>query len=133
MQLPGDNHPDFPVLRFRTCFPTEYRKNTSSADGRTPGSEKPASQHEFKNSKYPPKPTKTELEHAELVEKLGLDRHFPKAQRRERREFTAEEDCSLLAGFDLVRYDLKCMVALTECTRSTAHPGQRFRVILPSD
>lgn len=48
------------------------------------------------------KATKTELHHAEVLEKLGIDGPFKKVQRRERREFTAEEDQRLLQGFTIV-------------------------------
>lgn len=51
------------------------------------------------------KVTKTELHHAEVLEKLGIEGHFPKVQRRERREFTPEEDSRLLQGFTIVCID----------------------------
>jgi hypothetical protein len=46
--------------------------------------------------------TKTEIYHAEVLQQLNFDGPFPKVQRRERREFTPEEDARLLQGFTIV-------------------------------
>lgn len=65
------------------------------------------------------KVTKTELHHAEVLEKLGIEGHFPKVQRRERREFTNEEDTRLLQGFTIVCANMQSLVVnqlLTDIT-----------------
>jgi len=48
------------------------------------------------------KVTKTELHHAEVLKVLGINDRFRKVPRRERREFTADEDHRLLQGFQIV-------------------------------
>lgn len=81
--------------RFRTCFPKEYRKDVMAEEAEDQAQGSP--------SKNPPKRrvTKTELHHAEVLQQLNIKGPFPKVQRRERREFTAEEDARLLQGFTI--------------------------------
>jgi hypothetical protein len=63
----------------------------------------PQSPKSAKGGKGRKKITKTELHHVGVLEKLGVPGSFPKVQRRERREFTQEEDQRLLQGFTIVR------------------------------
>jgi hypothetical protein len=76
--------------------------------------------------------TKTEIHHAEVLEKLGFgEAAFPKVQRRERREFTQEEDERLLHGFTIVRNSFNMLIfylpacdnLLTQSARSMEPPG----------
>ncbi|KAI5845516.1 hypothetical protein BZA05DRAFT_146469 [Tricharina praecox] len=103
--------------RFRTCFPKEYRKDAMLAEQQVKleatqeGMEAlvevghmhtmlgpaPTQQPERGRRKV----TKTELHHAEVLKGLGISDRFPKVARRERREFTAEEDHRLLQGFQI--------------------------------
>lgn len=94
--------------RFRTCFPKEYRKSTTLAAESEEGSEGEFNKNDTPKPKGPTvrKVTKTELHHAEVLEKLGVGGNFPKVQRRERREFTQAEDERLLQGFQLVNIPL---------------------------
>ena len=102
--------------RFRTCFPKEYRKpndleseeDTERIPGPAPESDAiavaplPPKTPKIEGEKSRKKTTKTELHHVEVLEKLGVPNSFPKVQRRERREFTVEEDARLLHGFNIV-------------------------------
>ena len=96
--------------RFRTCFPKEYRKSTTSQPAPVEGEGEGQENAEGSVRKKGPnlrKVTKTELHHAEVLEKLGIGGNFPKVQRRERREFTPAEDERLLQGFTLVHPPLQ--------------------------
>jgi hypothetical protein len=122
---------------FRTCFPKEYRKGAASSDSgnnsdvdeslqnsSTPGL---SGRNGLKRSR-----TKTEEHHALVLEKLGIEGRFPKVQRRERREFTADEDRRLMQGFTIVFS--RCEVSnIDELTflGSTAHRGAESRMIPP--
>lgn len=106
--------------RFRTCFPKEYKKanGRGSEEDSDVGQPRPAPAGDTivvtpvqprapkapDSDKGKRKATKTEIHHAEVLEKLGISRTFPKVQRRERREFTAEEDARLLQGFTIVGF-----------------------------
>ncbi|KAI5788584.1 hypothetical protein FPQ18DRAFT_262019 [Pyronema domesticum] len=99
--------------RFRTCFPKEYRKDLQRASDEENPDPDLAQDMDTSGSPGPSTPcgttrsgrrrvTKTEIHHAEVLEKLGFgEAAFPKVQRRERREFTQEEDERLLHGFTI--------------------------------
>ncbi|PWW72933.1 hypothetical protein C7212DRAFT_354541 [Tuber magnatum] len=101
--------------RFRTCFPKEYRKpndleseeDAEPIPGPAPEGDTivvaplPPKTPKVEGEKGRKKTTKTELHHVEVLEKLGVPNSFPKVQRRERREFTSEEDTRLLHGFNI--------------------------------
>lgn len=108
-------------VRFRTCFPKEYKKaNTRGSEEESDAASQsrpipagdtivvsptqPRTPKAPDSDKGKRKATKTELHHAEVLEKLGIPRSFPKVQRRERREFTADEDTRLLQGFTIVGF-----------------------------
>jgi hypothetical protein len=76
------------------------------------------------------KVTKTELYHAEVLQQLNIDGPFPKVQRRERREFTAEEDARLLQGFTIVCDPLVLLQcsALLHCAVNKGFKLTRFTV-----
>ena len=75
--------------------------------------------------------TKTELHHAEVLEKLGIEGRFPKVQRRERREFTSDEDAKLLQGFTIVRHLPSLPVVVFSLTNgnSTVPRGVGYKTI----
>lgn len=133
--------------RFRTCFPKEYKK----ANGRGSDDDSDAAQQlraaaaeaiamtpsQPRTPKAPDsdkgkrKATKTEIHHAEVLEKLGISRTFPKVQRRERREFTADEDTRLLQGFQIVCSQIFCYEERTLTVSSTELLGRRYKMTLP--
>lgn len=68
------------------------------------------------------KVTKTELHHAEVLKGLGISDRFPKVARRERREFTAEEDHRLLQGFQIVCVRPHRIASVGNTANSLAYP-----------
>lgn len=133
--------------RFRTCFPKEYKKanGRGSEEDSDVGQSRPAppgdtivvTPIQSRTPKGPDsdkgkrKATKTEIHHAEVLEKLGITRSFPKVQRRERREFTAEEDTRLLQGFTIVSFLFSNAMFLEMILTASSMElrGQRYRMI----
>ena len=94
--------------RFRTCCPEEYRKvgSTDKAPPKSPPkptiedtNQKPGRK---KSSEGPATEKSSKFEHKlpDELARLGIEGPFPKAQRRTRRGFTAEEDQAILRGFE---------------------------------
>jgi Myb-like DNA-binding domain len=76
--------------RFRTCFPEEYRQSGSQKDA-------VKSKADDKESKPKGRGSRTTVE----LDKMGVESGtpFPKLDRRQRKNFTDEEDVALLRGF----------------------------------
>ncbi|KIW07918.1 uncharacterized protein PV09_01827 [Verruconis gallopava] len=94
--------------RFRTCCPEEYRKvgkadavSKDESDFRTVESLPTRSnQKDTIKSNEADRPSKFEHRLPDELARLGISGPFPKAQRRARRGFTAEEDNAILRGFE---------------------------------
>ena len=83
--------------RFRTCCPEEYKKSGPSKEKDA----KPAAKSDGKGSaNIPLRGPPTHRKGPEELAALGINEPFFKRQRRERREFTKEEDEALLKGFE---------------------------------
>ncbi|KAF8470214.1 hypothetical protein BDZ91DRAFT_720159 [Kalaharituber pfeilii] len=101
--------------RFRTCFPKEYKRHFGRAKSETPngGSGKASDistilvghpegedgQNSGKSSRSRRRTSNSPT--VDVAERLGFPKCFPKAQRRERKPFSPEEDVALLKGFQI--------------------------------
>lgn len=131
--------------RFRTCFPKEYKKanGRGSEDDSDAALQLRAAAADAVNQSQPRTPkapdsdkgkrkaTKTEIHHAEVLEKLGIGRTFPKVQRRERREFTTDEDTRLLQGFQIVGSQFLRFQGMILTVNSMELLGRRYKMIRP--
>lgn len=120
------------MISFRTCFPKEYRRGQAAKKAAEATNKKSSTNADESQDDFRSKVTKTELQHAEMVQKLGLGgTEFPKAVRKERTSFTPEEDKRLLEGFHIVSFDSPYPGERDILTvHSTARYGQEFKPIL---
>jgi len=105
-------------VRFRTCFPKEYKKHFGRDKSETPMTggkasdiatilvEDPESElkQDMSNGKVKGRARRRNSNSPTLdvAERLGFPNSFPKAPRRERKPFSHEEDEALLRGFQVV-------------------------------
>jgi hypothetical protein len=93
--------------RFRTCCPDEYRKGDNPTKAQSEGTQKAGSiskqnvkRKETRQPHDAEKSNKFEHKLPDELARLGICAPFPKAQRRARRGFTADEDEAILRGFE---------------------------------
>ena len=105
-------------VRFRTCFPKEYKNHFGRDKSETPITGGKASdlatilvedpdpdfKQDMSNGKVKGRTRRRNSNSPTLdvAERLGFPNSFPKAPRRERKPFSQEEDDALLRGFEVV-------------------------------
>lgn len=105
-------------VRFRTCFPKEYKNHFGRDKSETPMTGGKASdlaailvedpnpelKQDMSNGKIKGRARRRNSNSPTLdvAERLGFPNSFPKALRRERKPFSHEEDEALLKGFQIV-------------------------------